>query len=204
MTTPTMTPAGWDADPSLRHEYRYWDGTVWTPDVSDRGLPATDPELRPPTSPPGAPTGPPGQSLGPPALSRPAPAPVAARSGRRRWIIPVIAIVAVLLVIGGLVIWAAPWGGQVPGTPESVHEQARTSTSVLVQWDPSTTGPTVDRYLILRDGVEIGSVPSSVTSYKDTGLTANTVYEYRVVAVSGDVWSVPSPSIMVKTLLPPI
>jgi chitodextrinase len=116
----------------------------------------------------------------------------------------VIAIVAVLLVIGGLVIWAAPWGSTVPATPDAVHEQARTSTSVLVQWDPSTTGPTVDRYLILRDGVEVGSVPGSVTSYKDTGLTANTVYEYRVVAVSGDVWSIPSQAILVKTLLPPI
>lgn len=204
MTTPTMTPAGWYADPSLRHEYRYWDGTVWTPNVSDRGLPATDPELRPPTNPPGAPTGLPGQSLEPPALSMPTPAPVAARAGRRRWIIPVIAIVAVLVVVAGLVIWAAPWGSEVPGTPEAVHQQARTSTSVQVQWDPPTTGPTVDRYLILRDGIEVGSVPGTVTSYRDRGLTANTVYEYRVVAVSGDVWSIPSPSIVVKTLLPPI
>ena len=204
MTTPTMTPAGWYPDPSLRHEYRYWDGTVWTPDVSDRGLPATDPELRPPTNPPGAPAGLPGPSPEPPALSRPTAAPVATRAGRRRWVVAVIAIVAVLLVIAGLVIWAAPWGSELPGTPNAVHQQARTSTSVLVQWDPPATSPTVDRYLILRDGIEIGSVPGTVTSYKDTGLTANTVYEYRVVAVSGDVWSIPSPSIVVKTLLPPI
>jgi len=56
MTTPMMTPAGWYPDPSLRHEYRYWNGTTWSSHVSDGGLTATDPELRPPTSPSGAPT----------------------------------------------------------------------------------------------------------------------------------------------------
>jgi hypothetical protein len=30
MATPTMTPAGWYVDPSVRHEYRYWNGTTWT------------------------------------------------------------------------------------------------------------------------------------------------------------------------------
>jgi len=65
MTTPMMTPAGWYPDPSLRHEYRYWDGTTWTSHVSDGGLTATDPELRPPTSPSGA------QTVGPPATAAP-------------------------------------------------------------------------------------------------------------------------------------
>jgi chitodextrinase len=85
-----------------------------------------------------------------------------------------------------------------------VRQQARTSTSVLVQWDPSATGPTVDRYLILRDGVQVGSVPGTETSYKDKGLSPATVYEYRVVALSGDVRSAPSTILLVKTLLPPI
>jgi Protein of unknown function (DUF2510) len=40
MTTPAP---GWLPDPSGRHEYRYWDGGSWTPDVSDGGLTATDP-----------------------------------------------------------------------------------------------------------------------------------------------------------------
>jgi Protein of unknown function (DUF2510)/Fibronectin type III domain len=175
-----MTPAGWYSDPSLRHEYRYWDGLRWTPHVSDRGLTASDPELRPSTNPDGAPAAHP-----------------------LRWIVPVIAVVAVLAVIAGLVLWA-PWGSELPATPAAVREQARTSTSVLVQWDSSTTGPTVDRYLILRDGVQVGSVPGTVTSYKDQGLSPATVYEYRVVALSGDVRSAPSAILLVKTLLPPI
>ena len=35
--------AGWHPDPTGRHEYRYWDGTDWTGDVSDHGTPAFDP-----------------------------------------------------------------------------------------------------------------------------------------------------------------
>lgn len=50
MTTPTMLPAGWYTDPAGRHDYRYWDGTAWTAQVSDRGVTATDaPQLQPPT-----------------------------------------------------------------------------------------------------------------------------------------------------------
>ncbi|MGZ6807704.1 MAG: DUF2510 domain-containing protein, partial [Mycobacteriaceae bacterium] len=48
MATLTVPP-GWYTDPSGRHEYRYWDGTNWTPGVSDHGVSSTDaPEMRPP------------------------------------------------------------------------------------------------------------------------------------------------------------
>jgi len=40
MSAPTP---GWNPDPSGRHEYRYWDGSNWTDDVSDNGVTATDP-----------------------------------------------------------------------------------------------------------------------------------------------------------------
>lgn len=35
--------AGWHPDPGGRHEYRYWDGSRWTDDVSDGGVAARDP-----------------------------------------------------------------------------------------------------------------------------------------------------------------
>ena len=35
-------PAGWLADPTGRHELRYWSGTGWTEHVSDGGVPGTD------------------------------------------------------------------------------------------------------------------------------------------------------------------
>lgn len=48
--------AGWNPDPTGRHEYRYWDGGRWTDDVSDHGVTAIDPVAGPtpgaePTSP---------------------------------------------------------------------------------------------------------------------------------------------------------
>ncbi len=30
--------SGWHPDPTARHEHRYWDGSRWTDDVSDRGV----------------------------------------------------------------------------------------------------------------------------------------------------------------------
>ncbi len=37
------TPSGWHADPSGRHEHRYWDGSRWTDTVSDQGAASSDP-----------------------------------------------------------------------------------------------------------------------------------------------------------------
>lgn len=35
--------AGWLADPTKRHEYRYWNGSAWTEHVADNGVQGTDP-----------------------------------------------------------------------------------------------------------------------------------------------------------------
>ncbi len=35
--------AGWNPDPSRRHELRYWDGSSWTAHVSTNGVAGTDP-----------------------------------------------------------------------------------------------------------------------------------------------------------------
>ncbi|MDP1820450.1 MAG: DUF2510 domain-containing protein [Acidimicrobiales bacterium] len=37
-----MTPS-WQADPTGRHDHRYWDGTSWTEHVADAGVAAVDP-----------------------------------------------------------------------------------------------------------------------------------------------------------------
>lgn len=39
---------GWQPDPTGRHDYRYWDGTRWTDDVSDAGATSVDPIGGPP------------------------------------------------------------------------------------------------------------------------------------------------------------
>jgi hypothetical protein len=41
--TNALPPAHWAADPSGRHEYRYWDGTRWTDHVADQGRTGVDP-----------------------------------------------------------------------------------------------------------------------------------------------------------------
>ena len=41
--TNTLPPPHWAADPSRRHELRYWDGTRWTDHVADGGVPSVDP-----------------------------------------------------------------------------------------------------------------------------------------------------------------
>ncbi len=42
LLAPTAAP-GWLADPTRRHEMRYWDGIRWTSAVSDRGIQSEDP-----------------------------------------------------------------------------------------------------------------------------------------------------------------
>ena len=42
--TPAV-PAGWYADPALRYELRYWDGSAWTEHVSRAGQQYTDPPV---------------------------------------------------------------------------------------------------------------------------------------------------------------
>ncbi len=39
--TPTV-PAGWKADPTGRHQFRYWDGFHWTENVADAGSQSRD------------------------------------------------------------------------------------------------------------------------------------------------------------------
>jgi hypothetical protein len=40
---PPMPPAAWVADPTGRHEHRYWNGAAWTEHVADRGVASIDP-----------------------------------------------------------------------------------------------------------------------------------------------------------------
>ncbi|MBK6668830.1 MAG: DUF2510 domain-containing protein [Actinobacteria bacterium] len=42
MTAMNETPSGWYADPTARHEQRYFDGTTWTDHVSSNGVQSTD------------------------------------------------------------------------------------------------------------------------------------------------------------------
>jgi hypothetical protein len=43
----TDNAAGWQPDPTGKHDHRYWDGTQWTDNVADAGVAATDPYVAP-------------------------------------------------------------------------------------------------------------------------------------------------------------
>jgi Fibronectin type III domain len=119
---------------------------------------------------------------------------------RNRWPILAVAAVVVVGLIAGLFVWA-PWH-KVPVAPTAVHAQSPTATSVLVSWSPSSGGATINQYLILRDGTQVGSVPASQTSYVDNGLAPGTRHQYTIIAVSGTQRSQPSKSVPVTTITP--
>src|SRR5262245_66626842 len=77
MATPPIVPAGWYTDPAGRHEYRYWDGTDWKPEVSDGGVTTVDP-LGPPPSAQRTPEPAPATDSARPALVAGSPGPVLA------------------------------------------------------------------------------------------------------------------------------
>ena len=70
MTSPTANkPLGWYADPSGRHELRFWDGAAWTAQVADGGVLGVDQPARPATPPVAPPPAPPASLFGPPPAS---------------------------------------------------------------------------------------------------------------------------------------
>ncbi|PKR85033.1 fibronectin type III domain-containing protein [Heyndrickxia camelliae] len=65
--------------------------------------------------------------------------------------------------------------------PDSPQNLAGTTTitQANLTWD-AVDG--ADSYKIYRNGIEVGT--SSTNSYKDTGLTGDTTYQYQVSAVN--------------------
>jgi Protein of unknown function (DUF2510)/Fibronectin type III domain len=201
MAIPPMVPAGWYADPAGRHQYRYWNGSGWTAEVSDGGVMTTEPpEL---VSPP-VPQRPaePWSALGLAAPAAPA-APAVVRR-RHRWAIPVVVIAtaAALGLIAALVIWA-PWASPPLLRPAGLVAGPSTTDSVTFRWSHPATGPAPDMYVILSGGKVVDSVPGNVTSYQGTGLAPATAYQYRVAAERGGKRSALSSVLVVRTSTPP-
>ncbi|MGV9362241.1 PQQ-dependent sugar dehydrogenase [Amycolatopsis sp. NPDC003731] len=69
-----------------------------------------------------------------------------------------------------------------PSTPTGVTATA-SGTTVTVRWSPATDNVGVTGYEVLRDGTVAGSTSgSATTSFTDSGLAANTRYQYQVRA----------------------
>jgi hypothetical protein len=71
---------------------------------------------------------------------------------------------------------------QAPTTPANLTATATSYSAVNVTWAASTDNVGVTGYTIIRDSVPIVTL-GKVTSYANTGLSANTTYAYQVLAI---------------------
>jgi chitodextrinase len=70
-----------------------------------------------------------------------------------------------------------------PTRPSGLSSPTQTTTSIDLNWSPSSDDVAVAGYYIYRNDSQIGTSPSS--SFSDTGLTPDTIYNYKVVAYDG-------------------
>jgi fibronectin type 3 domain-containing protein len=70
---------------------------------------------------------------------------------------------------------------QAPSTPTGLVAQATDYSTVALNWVASTDNVGVTGYTVTRNGVPVAKL-GAVTSYQDTGLTANTAYSYSIKA----------------------
>jgi len=92
----------------------------------------------------------------------------------------------------GIAIWRNPFSPSdttPPTAPANLKAQAVSSNEIDLSWDASTdeggsglAGYAIERRKSGEDFSEIARVDANTTSYKDTGLSAATTYEYRVRA----------------------
>ncbi|HEY1321445.1 MAG TPA: fibronectin type III domain-containing protein [Streptosporangiaceae bacterium] len=168
------------------------DGTAQDPSVAAAAAapqtPVTAPDLVTGQAPP---TG-----MAPPTGQAPA---TAAPRRRRRW--PVVLLAAVVVL--GLVVWA-PWTQPPVLRPTGLVAGPATANSVTFHWSRPRTGPLPDKYLVIGVDAAGGAVAGTVTSYRQTGLTPATIYQYQVVAVRDGKRSPESALLTVRTLTPPV
>lgn len=130
----TQQSSGWYADPTNGYEYRYWNGTQWTNQVSSSGVTLTDPNeidpsigATPPAPGSKAPTTPQPAPATPQAATVPS-VQVTQKSGSPIGII--IGVVVVLFVVVVLIVVLANQSGddstETPETPVTTEAPATT------------------------------------------------------------------------------
>ena len=74
-----------------------------------------------------------------------------------------------------------PTDTEAPSTPIGLVATPTSSSQIDLTWTPATDNIAVDHYVVRRDGVALGTHPT-LAHFTDTGLAANTLYEYTVQA----------------------
>jgi len=129
--------------------------------------------------------------------------PVPPQPGRRRtrlWAL-IAGGVALIGLAAGLLIWQ-PWNPP-PNPPTAVSLSSTTATSVLVSWNPSKGGASPVKYVIFRDGTQVGTVSADNVSWTDNGLQPGSKHQYTVAAVGGGQQSGQTKPVSVTTITPP-
>jgi hypothetical protein len=93
-------------------------------------------------------------------------------------------------------------GPAIVPPPTGLTVEKVTLGSVTLSWDPPSSGGTVPRYRILRDGAFLGSVPAGSFSYVDEEVVLGTTYHYQMAAMIGSTSSELSPEVVAKVRTP--
>jgi chitodextrinase len=90
-----------------------------------------------------------------------------------------------------------------PSTPANLQGTAVSTTEIDLSWNAASDPETgIQDYVVYRDGLEVARTGTNL-SYRDSGLTPDTQYQYRVSAVNGDaIEGATSSPVNVRTLPP--
>jgi len=91
---------------------------------------------------------------------------------------------------------------EVPNAPTLLMTTSVTAKQVALAWTDNSHSET--GFAILRDGVEIGTTATDITTYVDTSVAETTTYVYTVVALNGTATSTPSNAVSVTTPILPL
>jgi len=78
--------------------------------------------------------------------------------------------------------WLAIPDTTPPTVPLNLTASNTSSTATLLTWEPSTDDHDMEKYIIYRNGTEIGTAKATAVTYAATGLTPNTTYSFYVKA----------------------
>jgi chitodextrinase len=115
-----------------------------------------------------------------------------------------VALVALLGSAGGFLLVSYLSKPAVPPLrPAGLLAAEKTDNSVTLRWAARSAGSVPATYEILKNGKEIASVPGTQTSYRVTGLSSYTAYQFNVKAVTGTLRSPSSAALLMTTAPPP-
>ncbi|OCT15521.1 hypothetical protein A8709_15715 [Paenibacillus pectinilyticus] len=82
----------------------------------------------------------------------------------------------------------------------SLKASSKTDSALSLAWSGAANPSTITQYIIYQEGVEIGRTTASKPYFSVTGLTGNTLYHFKVEAVTAAGISNDGPTIMSRTL----